>query len=115
MATTKAVKAAPELDPLAEFRDALDKESGSGRDLDRAREIADKYISEHPDQFTDYVNMTTQEISDAASVLRAAGMDDAATRVEMWVRAKFEPQNIGGEVEAVRRAIPGFDEDRETK
>jgi len=101
--------AVTETDPSAAFKDALDKSTGGGRDLDAARVAADKYIAAHPEQFNDYVNMNEHDLAKAADVFRAAGMDDVVDRIEMWVRSKFEPQQIGGQVEATRRDIPGFD------
>lgn len=99
-----------EVSAFDEFLDAVSKETGDGRDLDLAREIAEEYIVAHPEQFIDYKDLTEHELADAATALNAAGLTTAVTRLEMWVRAKFEPQEIGGQVAATRRVIPGFDD-----
>lgn len=90
------------------FRDALDKTTGDGRDLDSARELSDAYIAAHPEQFGDFAGMDAAAVAQAVDTFRSAGMDDAVTRAEMWVRSAFEPQQIGGQVDATRRTVPGF-------
>lgn len=109
--------AAAEVSSFDAFNEAISKDTGDGRDLAKAREIAEAYIVANPEQFSDYVNMSEHDLAEAATVFSAAaekapGMSDAVTRLEMWVRAKFEPQEIGGQVSAVRRAIPGFDDEQ---
>jgi hypothetical protein len=69
--------------------------------------LADKYVADHPEEFTEYENKTLEELVGAVSVLRAAGMDEAVQRIEVWLRHHFEPQNIGGEVRA-RVRLPGL-------
>lgn len=107
-----ATKTEAPADEFDAFLDAIDKQTGDGRDLDRAREISDAYIAAHPAEFTDFVGLKTQDLTDSAAVLNAAGPAHRkqAIRVEMWVRSNIEPQEIGGQVEATRRVIPGFDE-----
>lgn len=91
---------------IEQFRDTLDKQTGDGRDIERARALSDAYINAHPEQFDDYRDMDEAACAQAADVFRAAGMDEPYWRVEMWVRSTFEPQEIGGQVAAQRRSIP---------
>ena len=81
---------------LAAIRDAQDKATGDGRDLDKAVALSDAYIAAHPDQFTDYHDMTLQDAVKAVDVFRAAGMDEAEWRLQAWIFHRFEFQNIGG-------------------
>ena len=112
---TRRSSAATELDPFDAFLDAVNKRTGDGRDIDKARQIAEAYIAANPEEFKDFIGMTALDCANLASVYNAAAEKvpqarKDGVRLEMWVRAKFETQDIGGEVQAVQRDIPGFDE-----
>lgn len=94
----------PELEAI---RDAMDKDTGDGRDMDQVRALADAYVAAHPDQFTSLQTMSRDECVTAIDVFRAAGMEDDQWRVEAWIQHRWEPMNIGGPVEAKVRITNG--------
>lgn len=90
---------------LKAIRDAWDKTTGGGRDEDEARALADAYVAEHPDEFTELATMTLEQCVESVEVFRAAGFADSQWRVEAWLLHHFEPQNIGGTVAPTVRVI----------
>lgn len=88
---------------LQAVRDAWAKEVGDGRDDAKARELADKYVSKHPEHFASLQEMSVQELVKAVDVFREAGMFDEQWRVEVWLLHHFNPQDIGGPVAATVR------------
>lgn len=92
----------PTLDAI---RDAWDKDTGKGRDAAKARELADAYVAAHPDQFTELATMSLEQCVQAVDVFRAAGMADSQWRAEAWLLHHFEPQTIGGPVDAKVRIV----------
>ncbi|AEL19951.1 hypothetical protein SEA_TAPIOCA_23 [Mycobacterium phage Tapioca] len=91
---------------LEAIRDAMNKDTGQGRDIDLARALADAYVTEHPDQFANLADMPIEQCVAAVDVFRSAGMEDDQWRVEAWLLHRFEPQTIGGPVTA-RIRVPG--------
>jgi copper chaperone CopZ len=64
-------------------------------------EMCDAYVAAHPGEFAGEIEgMSLEECVKAIDAFRAAGMTESEMRVEVWLRHKFEPQNIGGEVQA---------------
>ena len=92
---------------LAEIADVLDKETGDGRDYQRAVELSDAYVAAHPELFTQLADMSIDDCVKAVSVFRDAGMDEDQWRVEAWIKHRWEPQSIGGEYHAQVR-MPGI-------
>jgi hypothetical protein len=90
---------------LQAIRDAWDKNTGKGRDAARARKLADAYVAANPDKFTQLQGMSVQQCVKAAEVFRDSAMADDQWRVETWLLHRYEPQNIGGTVEAKVRII----------
>lgn len=95
--------------PVDAFRDALNKETGGGRDMDKAREISDRFIADNPELFRKLIGLDSIQIAKAVDVARESGLDDEVTLLEIWVRSRFEPQKIGGEATATVRLVPGLD------
>jgi hypothetical protein len=91
---------------LAAIKDAMNKQSGDGRDIDAARELAEEYVAANPDIFAEYQNLDVADCCKAVDAFRAAGMEDSLWQVETWCLYRFEPQNIGGPTMAQVR-IPG--------
>ena len=89
---------------LQAIQDAMDK--SSGRDRDKAVKLADKYVSDHPDEFNELRDLSIEACVQAVEVFRAAGLTESEQRVEAWLLHKFEPQTIGGLAQPTVR-IPG--------
>ncbi|OBF77104.1 hypothetical protein [Mycolicibacterium fortuitum] len=87
----------PELEAI---RDAMDKASGDGRDQTEAVALADAYVAAHPDEFAYLATMSIESCVAFIDVFRAQGDEDSQWRVEAWLLHHFEPQTIGGTVEA---------------
>jgi len=92
---------------LEAIKDSWSKDTGSGRDEEGTRALCDAYVEAHPEQFDELRNMTIDECVQAVSVFRAAGMEESQWKVEVWLLHHFEPQQIGGQVQATVR-IPGL-------
>jgi hypothetical protein len=92
---------------LEAFKDALDKDTGDGRDMIKVGELADAYVAAHPEVFVDMQDFTIDDAVRAVEVFRAAGMDKNEWEAEIWVQHKFGPQVIGGAVQPTLR-IPGL-------
>lgn len=90
---------------LQAFRNAVDKTTGDGRDLDKAREIADKYVKENPQEFEYLAGWDEHDVCKEIDVMRAAGRYDQVTRIEVWVRHHFEPTHVGGPASARVRVL----------
>lgn len=88
---------------LQAIRDAWDKESGGGRDEDKARALADKYVAKHPEQFDGLAEKSIHELVKAVDVFRDAGMDDEQWRIETYLLHRYNPQEIGGPTAATVR------------
>ena len=91
---------------LEAIKDAWDKNTGYGRDEAGTRAMCDAYVADHPDQFTSLEAMSLEQCVTALSTFRAAGMEEEQWRVEVWLLHHFEPQNIGGPMQA-RVRLPG--------
>jgi hypothetical protein len=91
---------------LEAIKDSWDKETGDGRDEDGTRAACDAYVAAHPDQFTSLETMSLDACVQALSVFRQAGMEEEQWKVEVWLLHHFEPQQIGGPMEA-RVRLPG--------
>lgn len=92
---------------LEAIRDAMDKSTGEGRDREFAVQLAEAYVRSHSDQFDGLRDRSIEDCVRAVDVFRAAGLDDEQWKVEAWLLAKFEPQQIGGTYHPVVR-IPGL-------
>lgn len=88
---------------LQKIRDAMDKESGDGRDELLARTLADKYVKANPGLFTRFDGMSVHDCVRAVEVFRDAGMPGEEQLVETWILHHFDSQNIGGLAEATVR------------
>lgn len=94
-----------ELEAIREAWDPgdIDHPGGENRDEERTRNLADKYVKAHPEQFEKLQEKSHDELVRAIDVYRAAGMDDDEWLVQAWLFHKFEPQNIGGIAEVTVR------------
>lgn len=88
---------------LAEVHDAWDKAVGEGRDEEGTRALADAYVAEHPDEFSELSGLTIEQLVTAVDVFRAAGLEESRKRVDVWLWHHFEPQVIGGPAAIVVR------------
>lgn len=88
---------------LQALKNAWDKDYGSGREDDKARSLADKYVEKHPEHFTSLADKSIHELVQAVDVFRAAGMEDEQWRIEAYLLHKFNPQDIGGPANATVR------------
>lgn len=85
---------------LEAIKDAWDKNTGNGRDEDGTRAMCDAYVEANPERFTELANMTLEECVQTVSVFRDAGMEQSQWEVEVWLLHHFEPQTIGGPLQA---------------
>lgn len=92
---------------LEAIRFAWDKNTGDGRDEDGTRAMCDAYVEAHPEQFNSLREMSLEQCVTALSTFRAAGMEEEQWKVEVWLLHRFEPQQIGGPIQAQVR-IPGL-------
>ncbi len=92
---------------LEAIKFAWDKNTGNGREEEGTRAMCDAYVEAHPERFTELANMSLDECVQALSVFRAAGMEQSQWEVEVWLLHRFEPQTIGGPIQAQVR-IPGL-------
>jgi len=93
-------------DELAAVFDAWDKESGDGRDAERAYQLSDDYVEAHPDEFKNYENLPLKYCVQELEDLRNSGNEDWR-KVQVWLWHQFEPQNIGGVYEPKLRVTNG--------
>ncbi|MGV0785098.1 hypothetical protein [Mycolicibacterium sp. XJ775] len=93
----------PELEAI---KDALDKDTGDGRDMDQVRALSDAYVAAHPDQFVSLQTMERDQCIAAIDVFRAAAMEEDQWRVEAWIQHRWNPMIIGGPIAATVRT-PG--------
>lgn len=91
---------------LAAIKDAMDKDTGDGRDAELARTLADAYVAAHPEEFTVLANTNIELCVASVDMFRNNGAEDDQWRVEAWLLHHFEPQTIGGPVVAQIR-VPG--------
>jgi hypothetical protein len=91
---------------LEAIRDSWSKETGDGRDEDGTRAACDAYVAAHPERFTNLSTLTLEECVKSLSVFREAGFEESQWEVEVWLLHHFEPQQIGGPMEA-RVRLPG--------
>lgn len=108
---------------LEAIKDAWAKDTGNGREEDGTRALCDAYVAAHPEQFTELANMTLEQCVQSVSLFRQASFDPTQTmafkqmgvdpeesqwKVEVWLLHNFEPQNIGGPLQArIRLPAPG--------
>lgn len=74
---------------------------------DKVRKLADAYVKKHSDEFAGFDNLTEKVCVTVYEDHRDSGRDDDAARMQVWLWHKFEPQNIGGEVDAKVRIPNG--------
>lgn len=92
---------------LEKIKDSWDKNTGNGREEEGTRALCDAYVEAHPERFTNLRDMSLEECVQALSVFRQAGFEESQWEVEVWLLHRFEPQTIGGQVQATVR-IPGL-------
>jgi len=92
---------------LAAIKDAMDKQTGDGRDHAGAVTLAEAYVTENPDLFAPLRDLPIEDLVKSVDVLRAAGLEEEHWRVEAYLLAKFNPQSIGGEYHPTVR-LPGI-------
>lgn len=82
---------------LEAIRDAMNPESGEGRDRDTARALAVAYIAAHPEEFAFLQNMGIESLCATVDVFRGNADEGSQWRVEAWLLNLFEqPQQVGG-------------------
>lgn len=112
---------------LEAIKDAWNKQTGSGREEELTRKLADQYVAAHPGKFENLESLSTFEASEeiptcpacgidggkhpcsvvtALSVFRTAGFTESQWECEVWLLHHFEPQQIGGPIRA-RVRLPG--------
>lgn len=84
------------MEDLKNIRDAMDENTGDGRDHPGAIALADECVAKYPDVFSSFKDMTLEQCVQAVDVFRAANMFDDQWRVETWLLHNFHPQVIGG-------------------
>lgn len=94
---------------LEAIRDAMDKTTGDGRDLDGAVALADAYVAANPDQFTEpmlaeaVAERKLDNLVHAIEVLRDAGLHEREWQLMAFELSTFHRQEIGGAVQPVLR------------
>jgi hypothetical protein len=96
------------MDPdLTAIKEAVEEQvDAEAPNHDSARALADAYVAAHSEAFASHATMTLEQCVAAVDVFRAANMVPDQWRVEAWLLHRFEPQSIGGPVQAVLR-VPG--------
>lgn len=93
------------------FKDAVDKSTGDGRNEELARQLADEFVEAHPELFVQMKTMNVQALAAWSQMFREQGSEEAHQHVEIWLRHRFDPQNIGGTFEPTIR-IPSTVKDK---
>ena len=83
---------------LEKIKDALDKNTGGGREYAAGVELAKKYVADYPDYFADLEGKSIEDCVKTVEAFRAAGLEEWEWRGEAYIIATFEPQKIGGDV-----------------
>lgn len=82
---------------LEAIRDAMSKDTGDGRDRERARQLSEDYIAAHPEMFVFLQSMTLEALVATVDVFRAQGDEQSQWLVEAWLLHLYQtPQQIGG-------------------
>jgi hypothetical protein len=81
---------------LEDIKNAVDPDSGTGQNMDLARQLADAYVASNAELATAYDALDLPTLVNAVDVLRAAGLADDQWKVEAWLLHKYAAQNIGG-------------------
>lgn len=92
---------------LAQIKMAATDEEGHPADFESARSLADAFVADNPGLYTDYPSKSVSELVEAVDLLRSAGMEEEHWRVEAWLLHRYDPQNIGGPVDATIRIVGG--------
>lgn len=85
---------------LEAIRDSWDKNTGDGRDESGTRALCDSYVAAHQEEFSRLREMSIDECVRAVGTFRQAGFEEEQWKVEVWLLHHFEPQAIGGPMEA---------------
>lgn len=88
---------------LAAVKDAMDKSTGDGRDLELAVQLSEAYVQAHPELTAEMHDWSLEKIVEAMSVFSAAGFDEKYMQLEAYQLAKFPRQQIGGEYHVTAR------------
>lgn len=76
-------------------------EGDEGRLQAEFQELCDKYVADHPDEFSEQIRgMEIEQLVTALSTFRAAGFEREQWIIEVWLKHHFEPQQIGGPMKA---------------
>jgi len=76
-------------------------EGDEGRLQAEFQQLCDKYVADHPDEFTNNIRaMDIKQLVTSLSVFRAAGFETEQWIIEVWLKHHFEPQVIGGPIKA---------------
>ena len=62
--------------------------------------MADAYVDKHPDEFAGFENLSLDVCVKVLEDARDNGREDDEQRMQIWLWHAFEPQNIGGKVDA---------------
>lgn len=74
-------------------------------DFDKARELADSYVTSHADEFTEHAAVVKkagdEKAAQAALVkmvetLREAGLDESALRADAFILHRWHPNDVSG-------------------
>ena len=90
---------------LEAIKDSWDESTGQGRDDATTRALCDAYVAAHPEEFAELEGKTLEEVVNALSVFRNAGLEEEQWRCEIWQLHHWEPQNIGGTYQAQVRLV----------
>lgn len=91
---------------LEAIKDALDKTTGDGRDMDQVRALADAYVAAHPEEFTNFQTLERDQCVRFLDVFREEGLEEDQWRIEAWIQHRWNPMVIGGPIQATVRT-PG--------
>lgn len=96
---------------LQAFADAMEEARGTEEapgslDFDHARELADGYVTTHPDEFTEHVgkvqaapdeDAAQKAIIKMVEVFRDAGMDESHYRADAFLMHRWHPNDVSGD------------------
>lgn len=101
----KALKDAWEKRPAAGPRSSSDDGKKLARDDDKARKLADKFVSSNSALYKGWEALPLEVLVKMVDKYRDDGDEDQQWQVEAWLLHHFEPQNIGGLAEAKIRVV----------
>lgn len=105
--TSKYRKQADEQWAIVEAKGMAGEE---GRLFAEMQALADRFVAENPGLFTEYEHLVPDGLASIVTLttaVRRAGFEEASLRLMMFELARFERQQIGGEVKAKARLVAG--------